>query len=454
MTFKNLSVLCAALVFAACEADDEKPDTAEVETTCTIPIANGGADLSINLGEAATLDGTTSEWCASTSDSLTFTWTFLQTPTESVVDETALSDNRTNTAITPVFTPDVEGDYVLSLQLSDVNGDSGEDIVVVTVIAGDEPPIADCAGPYSGVAGSSITIDGYGAYDPENAELEYSWSLNSPSCSVLTSTDLRNQGGPNPTFVPDCGGVYEVTMVVSDGGQWSDPAICIVEVAGDLGTPIADAGTGGEFGACADNPLQLNGWASYDPNGDALTYQWSVISVPPGSSASDSSFTDATAPDPYFSWDVEGEYVIQLQVNDGTEWSSPDILTFTIAGLDDNKTPVSNAGADVEVDITVTCTSSAYIWTCPDCPEEVVELDGSGSYDADGDRLTYQWSEASGTLDITNPYAAITTATIPAQAAEYGVANSIEFAVDLDVADCDQAANDEMTIYYSCEGEK
>ena len=453
MTRTNSLILCALLGLAACDGSSNKDDTG-VNNGCTLPLSGAGGDLTINLGEAATLDGSASEWCAETSDSLTFIWSFIQTPPDSVVDETSLSDNRTNTAITPVFTPDVKGDYVLSLQLTDDNGESNEDIVVVTVTAGDEPPIADCGGPYTGEVGSTVNIDGTAAYDPENAELDYYWSLNGPDCSGLTSTDLRNQNGDEPIFVPDCGGIFEVTMVVSDGGQYSDPDICIVEVESESGAPVADAGTGGELGACADNPLQLNGWASYDPDGDPLTYEWSIISVPSGSSSSNSSFSDINAPDPYFTWDVEGDYVIQLQVNDGEEWSSPDILTISIAGLDENKTPVSNAGADVTVEVLVTCSSSSYIWTCPDCPEEIVELDGSGSYDEDGDNLDYEWTEASGTLDITSPFNAITTAIIPPQAAEYGVKNAIQFEVDLSVEDCDESSTDQMIIYYSCEGEQ
>jgi len=453
MTIRHLPALCALVVLSACDGDSSTKDSGVV-SQCTAPVASAGADLTLNLGDAAMLDGTASEWCAQTSDSLTFSWAFVQTPTDSVVDDTSLSDNRTNTAITPVFTPDVEGDYVLSLVVTDDNGESNEDIVVVSVITGDELPIADCGGPYAGVAGTAVSIDGSGSYDPENADLEYSWSLNGPACSALDSSALRNQGGNSPIFVPDCGGTFEVTLVVSDGNQWSDPAICTVEVDGDEGTPIADAGSSGELGACADNPIQLNGWASYDPNGDTLAYQWSIISVPKGSGSSDASFSNANSPDPTFAWDVEGDYVIQLQVTDGANWSAPDIITLSIAGMDDNQAPVANAGADIVVDVTVTCESASYVWSCPDCPEEVVELDGSSTYDADGDAIDYEWTEASGSLDITNAYAAVTTATIPAQAAEYGVANAIEFEVKLEAADCDDVTEDTMIIYYSCEGEK
>ena len=450
---RTLPLLSTVLVLlAACDGGSDK-DSASAQN-CRAPVANAGADADVSLGDAATLDASGSEWCQSTSSSLTFSWSFLSRPVDSVVDDTSLSDNRTNTAITPVFTPDVLGDYVLSLVLTDANGESAEDIVVISSVPGDQPPVADCGGSYKGVVGTAVSLDGSGAYDPENAELEYSWSLSVPECSSLTTESLRNQGGPTPTFVPDCSDSFEISMVVSDGAQWSDPVVCVVDVAGDESSPVADAGVGGDLGACVDDPLQLNGYGSYDPEGDALVYEWSVVSVPKGSTADNASFSDRTDPAPWFDWDVVGTYVVQLQVSDGEKWSSPDIVSFTISGLGLNKPPISNAGADIDVDVTVTCESSSYIWSCPDCAEIEVELDGSASYDPDGDGLNYDWTESTGTVDIVNPYAAITSAIIPAQAAEYKVANAIRFAVELSVADCDQSDNDTVIINYTCEGEK
>jgi len=448
LTFSVL--LAAALV--GCDGDKEV-DTANLEI-CAAPVSNAGDDVAVALGDAVTLDASLSEWCSKTSSSLVFTWAFIQTPVDSAVDETSLSDNRTNTAISPVFTPDVVGDYVLSLALDDDNGESVEDIFVVTVSSGDAPPSADCGGSYEGEIGEIVTLDGAGSYDPENAELEYEWSLAGPDCSGVTSDDIYNGSGTSPSFVPDCEGTYAVTLVVSDGEQWSDPTICLVDVGSENTTPVADAGEGGELGACAGNPLELNGYGSYDLDGDELMYEWSVVSVPADSGSSDKSFSNRESADASFTWDVSGTYILQLQVYDGMIWSSPDVMSFTIADLEDNQAPVSNAGADQEILVEVDCESSSYVWACPDCEEFVIELDGSGSYDPDGDPISYQWSEQTDSLEFLNENAAITTATVPPQAAEYRVDNTILFQIDLEVEDCEQSTTDSLIITYTCHGKK
>ncbi len=447
----TVSILLAAALVGC---DKDKDNDTSTQEVCTAPVSNAGEDVSAELGDAVTLDASLSEWCSKTSSSLIFTWAFIQTPIDSAVDETSLSDNRTNTAISPVFTPDVVGDYVVSLALEDDNGESSEDIFVVTVSAGDEAPVADCGGSYDGEIGEIVTLDGAGSYDPENADLEYEWTLSGPDCSALDSGDIYNNSGASPSFVPDCAGTYGINLVVSDGEQWSEPVICLVDVGSENRTPVADAGEGGELGACADNPLELNGFGSYDLDGDELEYEWSVVSVPSDSAASDKSFSSRSAADASFTWDVSGTYILQLQVNDGTTWSSPDVVSFTIADLEDNQAPVSNAGADQEVLVEVDCESSSYVWACPDCEEFSVELDGSGSYDPDGDPISYHWTESTDSLEFLNEYAAITTANIPPQAAEFRVDNSIQFQIDLTVEDCEQSTVDTMIISYTCHGKK
>ena len=94
------------------------------------------------------------------------------------------------------------------------------------------------------------------------------------------------------------------------------------------------------------------------------------------------------------------------------------------------------------------------MWSCPDCEELSIELDGSGSYDPDGDPISYHWSETTESLEFMNEYSAITTATIPPQAAEFRVDNTIVFQIDLDVADCEQSSVDTMLVTYTCHGKK
>src|SRR5690606_30159476 len=110
-----------------------------------------------------------------------------------------------------------------------------------------------------------------------------------------------------------------------------------------------------------------DGSGSSDGDGDALTYTWSLTG-PDG-------ITEASGPSdspllPPFVPDVAGTYTGTLVVNDGSNDSAPDTVTITATHR-----PVAQAGADQEGILGQTFT-----------------LDGSGSFDNDGDVLTYSWS--------------------------------------------------------------
>lgn len=63
-----------------------------------------------------------------------------------------------------------------------------------------------------------------------------------------------------------------------------------------------------------------------DPDGDPLTYVWSVTSRPSGSTAA---LSNANIVNPTFKPDKPGTYIIQLIVNDGTVNSAADTVTLT-----------------------------------------------------------------------------------------------------------------------------
>jgi hypothetical protein len=448
--FKFLAAGCAlAVVAASCDGKDDSASTA----TCSAIAAAAGTDQTVILGNTVNLDGSESTLCNGGSPS--FTWTFESVPTGSAVSDQSLSDNNSPTAYGTSFTPDVAGDYVLSLTVNDRTFDaqSNPDVIVVSVTTGDLPPVADCGGDVFGAVGIVSTLDGGGSYDPEAQPLDYMWSLaGTPKCSDLTSQDLASAGDSLASIVPDCNGIYTVSLVVSDGAQYSSPSYCNVNVSGDNQIPVAHAGEGGVVAPCEGDLIHLNGYSSYDPEGAKLTYQWSVLIVPKGSTATNNNISDREAAAPTFQWDVEGTYRFELQVFDGKQWSAPDIVEHTVNGTALNEAPIANAGEDMLVEIEGDCETSSYVWTCADCEEAVATLDGRASYDPNDDTMSYLWTEKTGLLTIDTPESALTYARYPSQTSAYGVETRATFTVDLEVADCLLSDNDTIQVTFTCTG--
>jgi hypothetical protein len=132
--------------------------------------------------------------------------------------------------------------------------------------------------------------------------------------------------------------------------------------------PVADAGPDQVIIAIGTT-VGLDGTNSSDPEGDGITYLWTITQKPAGSLAE---LSDPCSPTPAFVADVHADYVIILVATDEFGAASdPDSVTVSF----DNIQPVADAGADQTV-----------------MAGDTVSLDGSASTDTNGDQLTYSWS--------------------------------------------------------------
>ena len=154
---------------------------------------------------------------------------------------------------------------------------------------------------------------------------------------------------------------YTVRLIVNDGTVNSAPDTVTISTVNSA--PVA--GAGADQTVRVTETVHLDGSSSSDADGDSLSYSWSLMTRPAGSSAALSS---TNAVQPTFTADVAGSYTVRLIVNDGTVDSAPDTVTISTV----NSAPVAGAGADQTVRVT-----------------ETVHLDGSSSSDADGDSLTF-----------------------------------------------------------------
>jgi len=116
--------------------------------------------------------------------------------------------------------PDTGSDHPVTARLrvsdSSLPVEYGEDLLVINVVSGNVPPVADPNGPYKGVVGSPITFDGSASYDPN-----------------------AGQGIPGDHIVSwewdlDGNGAYDDASGVTVSHTWSSP------YQGNIGLKVTD----------------------------------------------------------------------------------------------------------------------------------------------------------------------------------------------------------------------
>lgn len=335
----------------------------------TPPVADAGPDLDVRLGDPAFLDGSRS--FDPDGDALAWTWLFQVLPPGSLLTDGDLSGADTPF---PTFTPDLVGTFQVMLSVDD-GLSSAEDTVDVQVTGIDtHPPVAD-AGPDLAVAvGEPASLDGSASYDPDGDVLTWTWTFSAlPGGSLLLDGDLVGADTPNPTFTPDVEGPYEVQLQVSDG-VFVASDLAVVTATGDANDPPVAVAGDDQDGTLGDL-VRLDGSSSYDPDGDAISFAWSLASVPPGSLLAPDDLTDATTATPTFTPDVEGDYLVDLQVSDGAAAATDQVRIRILAPA--NQAPVAEAGRNRSVTL-----------------GDTTRLDGSSSYDPDGDSISFSWTFA------------------------------------------------------------
>ena len=188
--------------------------------------------------------------------------------------------------------------------------------------AANAAPVANAGAAQSVVVKTTVTLNGAASSDANGDVLKYIWTFSArPSGSTAT---LANANTVSPTFMPDVAGSYTVSLVVSDGKLSSTASTVKVTATAVNVAPVAKAGV--DQNVTSGSVVTLDGSASSDANGDALTYAWTLTSRPTGSLAA---LTSANTVKPTFTSDVVGIYVATLVVNDGKLSSAAAQVTVT-----------------------------------------------------------------------------------------------------------------------------
>lgn len=105
-------------------------------------------------------------------------------------------------------------------------------------------------------------------------------------------------------------------------------AAAALAACGDVSTantpPLASAGF--DARAKTSDRVFLDGAASSDPEGDGLTFHWTLESKPAGSAAA---LQNDMTPTPHLVVDVAGLYIFGLVVSDGSYTSLKDLVSVT-----------------------------------------------------------------------------------------------------------------------------
>ncbi len=278
------------------------------------PVAAFTVDPAVTTpGETVSLDASTS--ADPEGDSLDYVWT-LDAPEGSSAQLASAGE------ITNSFIPDVAGTYRVTLVVNEQNGSlnatASRD---VEVMLGNRAPVAAfTVTPTVAAPNETVSLDASTSADPDGDSLDYVWTLNVPEGS---SAQLASAGEITNSFTPDIVGTYSVTLVVSEqAGDLSATASQDVEAVLGNRAPIANFSISPNEDAVVDVLIALDASASTDPDGDALSYTWTLSDAPEGSQAQLSSIDALTSS---FVPDLAGDYQVTLTVSEADGNLSSDI---------------------------------------------------------------------------------------------------------------------------------
>lgn len=267
-----LSLLTLVLTAGQCNDANNSP-----------PTADAGDDRTVVAGEPVTLDGNASS--DPDNDPLSFAWAFESTPAGSGA---ALADADTPT---PRFTPDVAGEYEVTLTVSDGRLEAS-DGVSVTALPPGSPRIEE--------------FDASPAVIPSGGSATLSWSVSGdePLTLVMDGGVGVVSGESSVEVTPASTTTYTLTAVNAIGSASAQTTVVVND-------PPSVTSFAPERVEVAGRPLRF-AWSVSDPDGDTLR-----CTLEPGDGASSVVVDDCTVnTDASYVYDHGGRFTATLSVED------------------------------------------------------------------------------------------------------------------------------------------
>lgn len=301
------------------------------------PVANAGADQYVTASEVR-FDGSGSV----DTDGRVMSW------------EWDFGDGGTGTGPSVTHAYQSTGTYQVALVVRDDSGaplNTDRDTMIVSI---NESPIADAGPPQTVAPGEEFVVSGRASIDPDGEIATYVWDF--PNGSSVQ--------GQRAAYAIAAPGLHRIRLTVYDdfeGGAADDESEVLITVNAP---PVSVAGT--DRLVAPGDQIVFDGGQSFDSDGQITRHVWEFDDL---ATPLEGLRVERSYPEP-------GVYSVQLIVTDdaGVRNSTAlDDLTVRV-----NHAPVADAGADINSD------------------RLFIELDASGSSDADGDTLIYQWDFGDG----------------------------------------------------------
>ncbi len=238
-----------------------------------------GAVVSFNAGASYDPDGTIAS----------YSWDFNG---DGVFDRTGATTTWTFTA---------PGTYTVRLVVTDNRGATGQTTRAVTVLALNQPPVAQFTyTPSAPRPGDWIRFDASGSFDPDGSIASYQWDFQNDGVFDASGQIVFHQ-----YLAP---GTYTVRLLVTDNlgvtGQTTQAVVVTPVVVNQ--PPVA------QFTYTPASPtvgaaVNFNGTASYDPDGSIVSYAWDL---------NGDGVVDRTGPVVSWTYATAGAYTATLFVTD------------------------------------------------------------------------------------------------------------------------------------------
>lgn len=338
----------------------------------TPPVARTGADHIIQLPVTnSILSGTSS----SDLDGMlvSFEWTQLSGPVNSVIN----SPTAAQTAVTGLT---ISGVYQYQLKVTDNNGSTAQDTMLITVLnSGNQKPVANAGSDLQVIIGNNLIINGSSSSDPDGFIKAYFWTKISGPSARLFDTWRSNLRVEQLASLGDYLFVLKVTDN-SNAVDYDTVKVTVTDFIGGSIPPVANAGPNKTLQLPLMNS-SLDGRASSDPDGSIVAYMWTQISGPVYSiinspNSANTAISGLSTP---------GVYIYNLKVTDNNSISTNASTQITVLpALVVNSPPVSNPGLNQTIQL----------------PLSTVTLSGAASTDSDGTISGYNWQQTGGPTDV------------------------------------------------------